>query len=118
MVHTEWGYSKTTNDRIWSDAGTQFTSEEFQAFCQLHTIKCELAAPKHQEMNSICESKWKRIKYIANKQLTQAQLSHHFQYFARCYAIDILNVMPTGALRKEQRKLTTPFELVHGYKPS
>ena len=66
-------------------------------------------------MNSICASNWKRVK---NKLLIQAGLSKLFQYFARRYAIDILNDMPTGALRREQRKLTTPFDLIHGYKPS
>ena len=54
---------------------------------------------------------------MSNKLLIQAGLSTHFQYFARRYAIDILNVMPTGALKKEQRKLTTPFK-VKDYKPS
>ena len=103
---------------VRSDAGTQFTSDEFQAFCKLHTITCELAAPKHQEMNSICESNWKGVKYKSSRLLIQAGLSNHFLYFARRYAIAILNVMPTGALRKELQKITTPFELVHGYKPS
>ena len=103
---------------VRSDAGTQFKSEEFMAFCELHTIRCELAAPKHQEQNSICEGNWKRVKYMGNRLLIHAGLSHHFQYFARLYAITILNCMPTQGLVKEHKKVTTPYELVHKCKPS
>ena len=103
---------------VRSDAGNQFTAKPFKEFCKDLTVKCELAAPRHQEMNSICEANWKRIKETARKMLVQASLSHHFWYLACQYAIAILNVMPTRGLSKEQGRVTTPFELVHNYKPA
>ena len=103
---------------IRSDAGTQFTSEKFRKFCELHGIECELAAPEHQEMNSMCEANYKRVKQMGRRLLVNASLSHHFMYLAYMYTIAILNVMPTRGLRKDHNKVTTPFELVRGYKPS
>jgi hypothetical protein len=103
---------------IRSDSGTQFRSEQFQKFCGHQFIECELAAPEHQEMNSICEANWKRVKETSKRMLINASLSHHFRHLPYFYSIAILNVMPTRGLSKAHNKVTTPYELVKDYKPS
>ena len=38
-------------ERISADAGTQFTSTEFQYKCQTRGVRITLAGPEHHEMN-------------------------------------------------------------------
>ena len=38
-----------------ADAGSHFDSAEFRAQCLVDGILVTLAAPKHQEMNGLCE---------------------------------------------------------------
>ena len=40
---------------IKADAGSQFTSKDFQEVCADSRIAINLAAPKHQEQNSFAE---------------------------------------------------------------
>ena len=51
--------------QVHADAGSAFTSKEFLQDCQDHQIKVSLAAPRHQEMNGICERTWQNIHNIA-----------------------------------------------------
>ena len=42
-------------ERIYADAGTQFTSTEFKDKCQTRGVRLMLAATEHQEMNGKVE---------------------------------------------------------------
>ena len=51
-------------DKIHTDAGSAFKSAEFISDCEQHGIKVTFAAPRHQEMNGICERTWANIRNI------------------------------------------------------
>ena len=42
-------------ERIQTDAGTQFTSKDFQGGLSLSGVRLTLAAPDHQEINAQVE---------------------------------------------------------------
>ena len=42
-------------DKVHADAGSAFKSAEFTSDCEQYGIKITFAAPRHQEMNGICE---------------------------------------------------------------
>ena len=49
--------------------------------------------------------------------MVHADLSLIFWYEARRYAVEILNILPARGIQDEKGKPTTPFYLVHHYKP-
>ncbi|KAI2497894.1 hypothetical protein MHU86_16592 [Fragilaria crotonensis] len=59
---------------IRTDAGSAFTSTKFISECTSLGIKVEAAAPEHQEMNGICEAKWREVHNTANILLNNARL--------------------------------------------
>ena len=46
---------------LQSDAGFNFTSDEFQDWCKEEKITLTLARPKHQEQNAFAESTYKTV---------------------------------------------------------
>ena len=102
---------------IRTDAGTAFTSDDFVKECVDLNIKIEAAAPKHQEMNGICESKWKQVHSLANTLLTNARLGGAFFHFAHAYAVQITNIMPAKNIVNTENIPTTPYQLCYGRKP-
>ena len=80
---------------IRTDAGTQFMSEEFQDFCRENKFKLTHAASKHQEMNAYSESTWCHISTMSRSMMVHADLSLHFWYEDRRYAVEILNIIPS-----------------------
>ncbi|KAI2497644.1 ubinuclein-2-like protein [Fragilaria crotonensis] len=61
---------------IRTDAGSAFTSTKFISECTSLGIKVEAAAPEHQEMNGICEAKWREVHNTANILLNNARLEN------------------------------------------
>ena len=61
-------------DFLRGDADSSFLSAEFQSFAIDSNIDASFAAPKHQEMNSICESTWKTIDTMARTMRVHARL--------------------------------------------
>ena len=53
-------------ERISVDAGTQFTSTEFQDACQTRGFTLTLAAPEHQEMNGQVKMTRRTLRKIAH----------------------------------------------------
>ena len=102
---------------IRTDAGTQFMSEDFQDYCRMKKIKLTHAAAKNQEMNAFSESTWKHISVMERTMMVHADLSLHFWYEERRYAVEIINMLPSKGLYDENGNLTTPYFLVNGYKP-
>jgi hypothetical protein len=102
---------------IRTDAGTAFTSESFINSCIDMNIKVESAAPKHQEMNGICESKWKQVHSLANTLLNNARLGGAFFHHAHAYAVDIINVLPAKNIVDKDNNPTTPYHLCFNRKP-
>eukprot|EP00956_Cyclotella_meneghiniana_P043606 scaffold278980_cov116-Cyclotella_meneghiniana.AAC.1 len=73
-----------------------------------------IAAPaRRQSSNGLVEVTWKTIVRMARAYITEKQVSREFWFFAVRHAAIMINQVP-GRLG---RRLTTPFELVHGTKP-
>ena len=53
-------------ERISADAGTQFTSTEFQEECQTRGVWLTLAATENREMNRQVEVKWRTLRMITH----------------------------------------------------
>ena len=103
---------------IRTDAGTAFTSAKFIAACTELGIKVEAAAPEHQEMNGICEAKWREIHNTANTLLNTARLGGAFFHHAHAYAVHIVNSCPAKNVTDSDGIPTTPFNYSYGRKPS
>lgn len=74
-----------------------------------------IAAPaKRQSSNGLAERTWRTIITMARAFITEKQVGRDMWYYAIRHSAMMLNQVP-GRLG---RKLTTPFELVHGVKPS
>ncbi|KAI2509904.1 Reverse transcriptase (RNA-dependent DNA polymerase) [Fragilaria crotonensis] len=92
---------------IRTDAGSAFTSTKFISECTSLGIKVEAAAPEHQEMNGICEAKWREVHNTANILLNNARLGGAFFHHAHAYAVQILN-LPTQAFHCQLRVFGCP----------
>jgi len=103
--------------RCQADFGTAFTSEIFQQFCDKNHYNLTLAAPTHQEMNSICERTWQSLQLLKNSFIVHARVDESCTHFALLYSCIIFSVIPVRTLRLHG-KLTTPHELFTGSKPN
>jgi Reverse transcriptase (RNA-dependent DNA polymerase) len=102
---------------IRADAGAQFTSAEFLQACHDEGINVSLAAPKHQEMNGLCERTWQSVRNLAFSFMNYARVGEEFGGMALEHGCKSFAVIPIKGLRKECN-VTTPFELFYGIKPS
>ena len=104
---------------VSADAGTQFTSREFQDECQIHGVRITLATLEHQEMNRQFGVIWRTLRTIANSLMVHAQFSEYYINLALMYTPDhILPVLKIKDLINEDGDPTTPFKLTTGIKPS
>ena len=111
----EFGYIDI--EKIRSDAGTQFTSKEFQGFCRDERINLSLAAPKKQAQNHFAERTWQTVNNMARSMIVHARLPDSFLYHAIRYASAVFNILPVKGLVNKDGKSATPAELFHGVKP-
>jgi len=102
---------------IRTDAGTAFLSDEFITKCVTLGIKVEAAAPRHQEMNGICEAKWKQVHNTANIMLNNARLGGAFFHHAHSYAVEVVNTLPARNVVDENGLPTTPYYVCYKRKP-
>ena len=73
-----------------------------------------IASPSNrQSSNGLVERTWQTLVRMARAYITEKQVGREFWYFAIKHAAHMINQIP-GRLG---RKLTSPFELVHGSKP-
>jgi hypothetical protein len=103
---------------IHTDAGSAFTSTKFISECKSLGIKVEAAAPEHQEMNGICEAKWREVHNTANILLNNARLGGAFFHHAHAYAIHIINVCPAKKVMDQDGNPTAPYQYSFQCKPS
>jgi transposase InsO family protein len=74
-----------------------------------------IAAPSNrQSSNGLVERSWQTMIRMARAYITEKQVGREYWYFAIKHAAHMMNQVP-GRLG---RKLTSPFELVHGVKPN
>ena len=92
-----------------ADAAPYFTSNEFIDWGNANAVKISLAAPHHQEMNSVVERQWQTISQIMRAILVHARLPNHFYHFVDKYAKNIVNVLPSKNLLDHNGNPTTPY---------
>ena len=82
-------------ERILADAGTQFTSKDFQDECQTHVVQLTLAALENQEMNIQVKLTWITFRIIVHSIMGHAQVLEDYAHFALMYTEDrILPLLP------------------------
>jgi hypothetical protein len=103
--------------RIRSDAGSQFTSTEFQNFCRTERIHLSLSAPKKQSQNHLAKRSWQTINRMDQSLLVHAHLPDQYHYHAVLYATSIFNVLPIKDLFTTTGAPSTPYYLFTDNKP-
>jgi hypothetical protein len=116
-AHTANKGANITLQYLRADAASYFNSQEFIEWGNKNNIKISIAAPHHQEMNSIVERQWQTMSEIIRAILVHARLSNHFYHFAAKYAKDIINVLPSKNLLDHNGNPTTPHFLAFRRKP-
>ncbi|GLT45830.1 hypothetical protein SLA2020_196340 [Shorea laevis] len=96
-----------------SDNGKEYTSKEFDSFCEDAGIAHQLTVPYTPQQNGVSERKNRTIMEMARCMLHEKKLPKNFWAEAVYTAVYLLNGLPTKAM---QRK--TPIEASHGVKPS
>ena len=74
-----------------SDNGGQFTSNEFNEFCEIHGIKRQFSAAKNPEQNGVVERKNRTVQEEAKTMLNEAKLSDAYWKEVVYTTIDIIN---------------------------
>ena len=103
---------------IYTEVGSALTSSKFITECNNLGMKLEAAAPEHQEMNGICEAKWRKVHNTANILLNTARLCGAYFHHAHAFAIHIINSCPAKNLTDQNGKSSTPFQYSYDRKPS
>ncbi|CAL5331407.1 unnamed protein product [Camellia sinensis] len=96
-----------------SDNGKEYTSEQFDLFCEEAGIEHQLTAPYTPQQNGVSERKNRTLMEMTRCLLHEKGLQKKFWAEAANTAIFLLNRLPTRALKRK-----TPFEAWYGYKPS
>ena len=104
-------------EKFRSDAGTQYSSAEFQEHCIHDRVQLSLAAPKKQSQNHYAERTWATIQNIAGSMLVHARLPDNFLYHALLYATKVFSVLPVTSLLDADGNQATPYQLFYGSKP-
>ena len=94
---------------IRGDADSAFRSAEFQTWSVDNNINITIAAPKHQEMNSIVERAWATMDTMARTMCVHARLGNHFFGLSRRHASYILNRLVPKDLLDADDNPTTPW---------
>ena len=91
-----------------SDNGGEFTSNEFNDFCEIHGIKRQFLAAKTQQ-NGVVERKNKTIQEATRTMLNEEKLTNSYWREAIYTIVYVQNI---GKLRVNNDK--TPYELWFG----
>ena len=89
-----------------SDNGGEFTSKEFNLYCEEHDIKRQFSTARTPQKNGVAERKNKTVMEMARTMLNDSQLSDKFWGQVVHTSIHILN---RGLLRNDSEK--KPYEL-------
>jgi Reverse transcriptase (RNA-dependent DNA polymerase)/gag-polypeptide of LTR copia-type/Integrase core domain/GAG-pre-integrase domain/Domain of unknown function (DUF4219)/Zinc knuckle len=95
-----------------SDNGGEFTSKEFNEFCDREGLHHELTTPYTPQQNGVAERKNRTVIEMGRSLLKHAKLPKDFWAEAVGAAVYLLNRAPTKALNGE-----TPIQVWSGKKP-
>ena len=96
-----------------TDRGGEYLSHEFQAYCTLHGIRCQLTAAGTPQQNGIAERKNRYLMETTRSLLFGANLPTYLWEEAVKTACYLTNRVPTRALHR-----LTPFEVYTGTRPN
>ena len=97
--------------RIWSDNGTEFTSNQFQSLLHENLIKHETSAPYSPRQNGTAERMWRSLFEMARCLLLESELPKSLWMYAVMTAAYIKNRCFNSRLGK------TPYEALIGKRP-
>lgn len=95
-----------------SDRGGEFTSREFNEFCEVEGIHRELTTPYTPQQNGVAERKNRTVVEMGRSLMKHKKLPNQFWAEAVGTAVHILNRSPTKAVSE-----VTPLEAWSGKKP-
>ncbi|GKU93148.1 hypothetical protein SLEP1_g6772 [Rubroshorea leprosula] len=110
LVENQSGYKIKT---LRSDNGKEYTSKEFDSFCEDAGIAHQLTVPYTPQQNGVSERKNRTIMEMARCVLHEKKLPKNFWAEVVYTAIYLLNGLPTKAVQGK-----TPIEAWFGVKPS
>ena len=123
MFHAR--FEKIDNFEWWdleknsADAGTEFTSINFQDECQTRGVWITLEAMEHKEMNVQVKVTLRTFHTIAHSLMVHAQVSDVYIHLPLMYTADhILPVLPIKELISKDSDPNTPNKLATCMKPS
>lgn len=96
-----------------SDNGKEYTSAEFNQFCEDAGIEHQLTAPYTRQQNGVSQRRNRYILEMTRCMLHEKNLPNKFWVELANTAIFLQNMFPTKAMKDQ-----TPFEAWYGYKPS
>ena len=115
-----WKFKKNVENQsncriqaIRSDNGREYTSTEFNLYCEEAGIEHQLTAPYTPEQNGVSERRNRYIMEMARCMLHEKNLPKVFWAEAANTAVFLQNRLPTKLLTEK-----TPFEVWYNYKPS
>ncbi|CAL8992473.1 unnamed protein product [Prunus brigantina] len=109
IVELQSGYKLK---KLRSDRGEEYTSMEFDRFCEDVGMERQLTTPYTPQQNGVAERKNRTIVEMAKCLMLEKKISFEFWVEAVNTSVYILNRCPTKALLKK-----TPFEAYSGRKP-
>ena len=92
-----------------SDNGGEFTSNEFNEFCEGHEIKRQFSVAKTPQQNGVVERKNRTVQEATRTMLNEVKLSDSFW---REVVYTVVYILNRGKLRVNKNK--TPYELWYG----
>jgi transposase InsO family protein len=96
-----------------SDNGKEYTSTQFNLFCDDAGIVHQLTTPYTPQQNGVSERRNRSVMEMARCMLHEKDLPKPFWAEAANTAVFLQNRLPTKVLKDK-----TPFEAWYGYKPS
>ncbi|KAL0420408.1 UNVERIFIED_CONTAM: Retrovirus-related Pol polyprotein from transposon TNT 1-94 [Sesamum latifolium] len=97
---------------IRSDNGKEYTSTEFDKFCEDSGIEHQLTAPYTPQQNGVSERRNRYIMEMSRCMLYEKNLPKKFWAKAANTTVFFQNRLPTKAVKDQ-----TPFKAWYGYKP-
>lgn len=95
-----------------TDRGGEFTSKEFNVFCEENGIRRDLSAPRTPQQNGVAERKNRTVVEMARSMMTTSNLPKQLWAEAVATAVYLRNISPTKADMNQ-----TPYEAWKGRKP-
>ena len=96
-----------------TDRGGEFTSNEFQTYCEKHGVKRHMTAPYSPQQNGVVERRNRTLLEMTRSILKHMDMPNHLWGEAIRHATYLINRVTTRSLEGQ-----TPYEVMKGRKPN